>query len=159
MSDVPKRPNIFASIIGWLFLVVFCFTVSRPSLLYPISFIPVLTILLCYALYTEHPSYRRIALALAAISFVFCAFTLISSSYLPTLPPNLLELSFNYSYMLLLNLWLFTVISGFITVVFVLVKVIHKHSMAMIMFLFNLIIFIAGFFFLYWFIPYMLQAG
>lgn len=158
MSEVKARPNIFLSAIGWFFLVFVSFVVSRPSLLYPISFIPVITVLLCYSLYTEHPSFRRIALALGAISFIFCAFTLISSSYMTSLPGNLLDLEFNYGYMLLLTTWLFVIISGFITTIFILVKIIHKHSSAMLMFLANFIIFIAAFYFFRWFIPYMLQS-
>lgn len=158
MSEVKTRPNIFSCAIGWLFLVFVSFVVSRPSLLYPISFIPVITILLCYSLYTEHPSYRRIAIALAALSFIFCAFTLISSSYMPSVPNNLLDLEFNYAYMILLTTWLFVIISGFITTIFILVKIIHKHSTAMLMFLTNFVVFIAAFYFLRWFIPYMLHS-
>ena len=50
MSEVKSRPNIFLTAIGWLFLVIVSFVISRPSLLFPISFIPVITILLCYSL-------------------------------------------------------------------------------------------------------------
>lgn len=159
MSEVPKRPNIFLCAIGWLFLVIVSFVISRPSLLYPISFVPVLTILLCYSLYTEHPSYRRIAIALGASAFAFSAFTLLSASYMEILPSNLLELSFNYTYMLILTTWLFVIISGFITIAFILIQVIHEHSSAMLMFLGSFVSFIAGFYFLRWFIPYMLQGN
>ena len=90
MSEAPAaRPNIFACAIGWLFLVIVSFVFSRPSLLFPISFIPVITVLLSYALYNEHPSFRRIAFGIGALSFFFSAFTFISSSYLDILPNNL----------------------------------------------------------------------
>lgn len=158
MSEVQKRPNLFLSAIGWLFLVIVSFVISRPTLLYPISFIPVITVLMCYSLYTEHPTFRRIALALGALSFTFCAFTLISASYLTALPNNLLDLEFNYAYMLLLTTWLFVIISGFITTIFILVKIVRKHSSAMIMFLSNFIVFLASFYFLRWLIPYMMQS-
>ena len=157
MSDIPKRPNIFLSAIGWIFLVIVSFVVSRPTLLYPISFIPVITILLSYSLYSEHPSFRRIALALGGLSFLFSAFTFLSSVILKTLPGNLLDLEFNYGYMILLTTWLFVIISGFITTLFILVKVIHRHSSAMLMFLANFIAFVAGFYFLRWYIPIFLN--
>ncbi|WP_077927912.1 hypothetical protein [Wohlfahrtiimonas populi] len=158
MSEVKSRPNIFLTAIGWLFLVIVSFVISRPSLLFPISFIPVITILLCYSLYSEYPEFRRIALGIGALSFIFSAFTLLSSSYMETLPSNLLELEFNYGFMVILTTWLFVVISGFITTLFILVKVVRRHSSAMLLFLANFIIFLAGFYFLRWAIPYMLQG-
>ncbi|GAA5096009.1 hypothetical protein [Wohlfahrtiimonas larvae] len=158
MSEVKSRPNIFLTALGWLFLVIVSFVISRPSLLFPISFIPVITILLCYSLYSEYSEFRRIALAIGALSFLFSAFTLISASYMDTLPNNLLNLEFNYGFMLILTTWLFVVVSGFITTIFILVKIIHRHSSAMLMLLINFIVFLAGFYFLRWFIPYMLQG-
>lgn len=158
MSELKSRPNIFLTAIGWLFLVIVSFVVSRPSLLFPISFIPVITILLCYSLYTEYPEFRRIALAIGALAFLFSAFTLISYLYMETAPNNLLDLEFNYGFMLILTTWLFVVVSGFITTIFILIKVIRRHSSAMLMFLANFIVFLAGFYFLRWFIPYMLNS-
>ncbi len=61
-----------------------------------------------------------------------------------TLPSNLLELEFNYGFMVILTTWLFVVISGFITTLFILVKVVRRHSSAMLLFLANFIIFLAG---------------
>lgn len=156
MSDVQTRPNIFLSIIGWLFLTIVAFVFSRPTLLFPVSFIPVITILLCYSLYTEYPSYRRIAIFMTVLSFGFCILTVIFSVHFDRLPSNLLDLEFNFGYMILLTTWLFVIISGFITIVFILIKVIHRHISAMTMFLSNFIVYLGLYYFLRWYIPILL---
>ncbi|WP_018121897.1 hypothetical protein [Wohlfahrtiimonas chitiniclastica] len=159
MSDtLPNRPNIFLCIIGWLALVIFAFSVSSPSLLFPISFVPVILVLLSYNLYTEHPSFRRIAIAQGISALLFCLFTMTASIRLEQLPGNLLDLKFNYGFMIVLTTWLFIVISHFVTTAFILVKVLHKHSSAMLLFLFNFVIFMAAFYALRWAIPTFLGA-
>lgn len=151
MSEaVTIRPNIFLTAIGWLFLVIVAFVLSRASLLFPIGFVPVITVLLSYNLYIEHPSFRRVAISIGALSVVFCLFTFYSSIAFAELPDNLLKLGFNYTYMILLTTWLFVIVSGSVTTLFILMKVIRKHSSAMIMFLSNIIVFMAGFYCIRW---------